>query len=137
MPNLDYVISAPADCIITSIPQLIASRETRIPTKGRQALNITDGGFLAAKLICEFGIIGLLLVLAYLVLALKSVVKINHLNNQNIIGSDSYKKQIFMYGIVVAYFTEIMLRGYGYFSPGLFFLLTAIFYIKHNSIKNV
>jgi phosphatidylserine decarboxylase len=42
MPDLDYVISAPTDCIMNSIPQRIESAATRIPTKFRQALNIHD-----------------------------------------------------------------------------------------------
>jgi len=42
MPELDYVISAPTDCIINSVPQKITSKNTLIPTKGRQALNIRD-----------------------------------------------------------------------------------------------
>ena len=41
MPERDYVISAPTDCIINSIPQTIGVN-TLIPTKGRQALNISD-----------------------------------------------------------------------------------------------
>jgi len=42
LPEVDYVISAPTDCIINSIPQKIISEQTRIPTKGRQSLNISD-----------------------------------------------------------------------------------------------
>lgn len=54
MPERDYVISAPTDCIINSIPQKIVSEETRIPTKGRQTLNINemlDGSSYAEKFI--------------------------------------------------------------------------------------
>ena len=42
MPDRDYVISAPTDCIMNSIPQKITDANTRIPTKGNQALNISD-----------------------------------------------------------------------------------------------
>jgi len=42
MPERDYLISAPTDCIINSIPMKIADRNTLIPTKGKQALNIID-----------------------------------------------------------------------------------------------
>ncbi len=42
MPERDYVISAPTDCIMNSIPQKIVSSSTLIPTKGRQSLNISD-----------------------------------------------------------------------------------------------
>jgi len=42
MPDRVYVISAPTDCIINSIPQKITDANTLIPTKGIQALNIKD-----------------------------------------------------------------------------------------------
>ena len=42
MPDRDYVISAPTDCIMNSIPQKIGDANTVIPTKFRQALNIHD-----------------------------------------------------------------------------------------------
>jgi phosphatidylserine decarboxylase len=42
MPDRDYVISAPTDAIINSIPQKISDANTLIPTKGQQALNIVD-----------------------------------------------------------------------------------------------
>ena len=42
MPEHDYIISAPTDCIINSIPQKINDANTLIPTKGIQALNIKD-----------------------------------------------------------------------------------------------
>lgn len=42
MPERDYVISAPTDCIMNSIPMKIVDKNTPIPTKGRQALNIVQ-----------------------------------------------------------------------------------------------
>ncbi|WP_415396321.1 phosphatidylserine decarboxylase [Sulfurimonas sp. CS5] len=42
LPELDYIISSPADAIMNSIPQKISDKNTLIPTKGRQALNIVD-----------------------------------------------------------------------------------------------
>ena len=42
MPERDYVISAPTDCIMNSIPQKISDANMLIPTKGNQALNISD-----------------------------------------------------------------------------------------------
>ena len=42
MPDRDYVISAPTDCIMNSIPQKITDANTLIPTKGNQALNMSD-----------------------------------------------------------------------------------------------
>lgn len=42
MPDRDYVISAPTDAIMNSIPQKITDADTLIPTKGTQALNIKE-----------------------------------------------------------------------------------------------
>ena len=42
MPDRDYIISAPTDCIMNTIPQKITSLTTRIPTKFNQALNIRE-----------------------------------------------------------------------------------------------
>jgi phosphatidylserine decarboxylase len=42
MPERDYVISAPTDCVINSIPQNITDAKTLITTKVNQALNISD-----------------------------------------------------------------------------------------------
>jgi len=42
MPDRDYVISAPTDCVINSIPQNITDAKTLITTKVNQALNISD-----------------------------------------------------------------------------------------------
>jgi phosphatidylserine decarboxylase len=42
MPDRDYVISAPTDAIMNSIPQKITDADTLIPTKGHEALNIKE-----------------------------------------------------------------------------------------------
>ncbi len=42
MPERDYIIAAPTDCIMNSIPQVITGADTLIPTKMNQALNIND-----------------------------------------------------------------------------------------------
>ncbi len=54
MPARDYVISAPTDCLMNSIPQVITDINTPISTKGNQALNIVemlDGSPFAKKFI--------------------------------------------------------------------------------------
>ena len=42
MPGRDYIISAPTDCIMNSIPTKIVDEKTLIPTKMNQAFNIND-----------------------------------------------------------------------------------------------
>ena len=54
MPGRDYVISAPTDCLMNSIPQLITDQNTPITTKGNEALNIVellDGSKYAKKFV--------------------------------------------------------------------------------------
>ncbi|MCB2226263.1 MAG: phosphatidylserine decarboxylase [Desulfarculaceae bacterium] len=51
MPGRDYLIAAPTDCIMNSVPQKITSLDTPITTKGGEALNILEmlGGSMYAK----------------------------------------------------------------------------------------
>jgi phosphatidylserine decarboxylase len=42
MPDRDYVIGAPTDCILNSVPLKITDAKTPIPTKGREELNIGE-----------------------------------------------------------------------------------------------
>lgn len=42
MPLRDYIISAPTDCVMNSIPQVITSLNTPVSTKGNEALNIVE-----------------------------------------------------------------------------------------------
>lgn len=54
MPDRDYVISAPTDCLMNSIPQSIKDINTPVSTKGNQALNIVEllgGSPLARKFV--------------------------------------------------------------------------------------
>ena len=90
-------------------------------------LNMEDGGLLAAKIIAEFGVIGIIIIILYIYLIIKILFKtISYYNNP----TESYvdKKQFLMNGFIFAFLVEVFLRGYGYFSPGVFMLLTALFY---------
>jgi phosphatidylserine decarboxylase len=42
MPERDYVITAPTDCILNSVPLKITDAKTPIPTKGGEALSISE-----------------------------------------------------------------------------------------------
>lgn len=42
MPDRDYVITAPTDCIMNSVPHRITDLQSRIPTKFNSALNIVE-----------------------------------------------------------------------------------------------
>lgn len=54
MPKRDYIIAAPTDCVLNSIPQKIASISAPVTTKGGEALNIVEllgGSKYAAKFV--------------------------------------------------------------------------------------
>lgn len=85
-------------------------------------LNRKDGGFVAAKLIAELGVFGILLVILLALLIVKSF---------KIIG---VKNVIIHYrlaaAVVISVAPEIFLRGGGYFSGSLLLLMSAIIYMK-------
>ncbi len=83
--------------------------------------NRTDGGFLASKIVSEFGAIGLLLSIGYLWVLKKAVNTINHISDNT--DTESTLLKIAM-AVIIAYAVEFFLRGYGYFSPGLFLFAT-------------
>ena len=93
---------------------------------GNGSLNLEDGGFLSAKLIAEFGVIGIAIVISYIIQIFKILFKIRKLN-QKIELDDMEKKQLILYGFIFSFLVEMFLRGYGYFSPCLLIVLTAYF----------
>jgi hypothetical protein len=98
------------------------------------ASNIHDGGFLAAKIIAEFGIVGLFFILFYFYFLIKLFFKSNVLVNKDFL-IDKDKKILIMYGFLFSFFVEMFFRGYGYFSPGLFMFMTAFFALL--KLKNI
>ena len=80
-------------------------------------LNREDGGFLAAKIVIEFGLLGVFIVLSYASLFVKSLIKI-------IVS----KKNTPIFNIaLIAFFIEFFFRGIGYFSPQLLLLILIYF----------
>jgi len=85
--------------------------------------NLTDGGLLAAKLIAEFGIVGLIICFLYIIFTIDFLFKANRLwgtfSSVSIKKMESIKKYFVLRGLLFGFFTEVFFRGYGYFSPGL------------------
>lgn len=98
------------------------------------SLNIEDGGFLAAKLIAEFGILGVSIVVFYIYWIIKIIFKTNYLHNVSNI-TDAEREKLLMYGIIFGFLIEMLLRGYGYFSPGFFLMITSVMYLKNKRIN--
>lgn len=93
--------------------------------------NLTDGGFLASKLISEFGLIGLIISMAFAYFIIKYTFMLHNYhallrkspsnpNNVNI------KKKIILLSLAFPFLVEFFLRGYGYFSPGLIIAFAAM-----------
>lgn len=92
------------------------------------ALNREDGGFLSAKLIGEFGFVGVLISMVYAIFIVFSS-SIYHYYKKRLIGVH-VRKFNFLVAIVIMFSIEFFLRGYGYFSPGLLLFCGAVFAIR-------
>lgn len=92
--------------------------------------NLDDGGFVAAKLVAEFGVVGLMLVAIYGVVFVRFLLV---LGNKDMVIPFSLSRRfhshaapMFLNAILFAFVVEFLFRGFGYFSPSVFFLLSAI-----------
>ncbi|MFQ1785109.1 hypothetical protein ACK39B_00665 [Aeromonas veronii] len=94
---------------------------------GGNSLNREDGGFLAAKLVGEFGIVGISLLCCYIIYILKCIRQIN------IHYVDS--RYMVLFAFILLFSVEIFFRGYGYFSPGLIIFLSSIYAIQKIPLK--
>jgi len=92
--------------------------------------NRNDGGFLAAKIVSEFGLIGLILLVYYLKFFYRSFVFLRNMSNSEYTIANVSTSLIFSHSIIMVFFIELFVRGYGYFSPGVFFVLFALFVIR-------
>lgn len=103
-------------------------------------LNRNDGGFLAAKIVGEFGILGIGLIIAYLFKLFHSIVYIINFTK----FYDLNKKQTMInypiasvlgHSIIIMFFLEMFGRGYGYFSTGVFFFFVAMFLTSADNLN--
>lgn len=94
------------------------------------SLNVADGGFLAAKIIAEFGMLGVMVVIFYLCYLSRFILRANiDLNKMLFLKSKNLachlKKRLLFSAFFFGFFIEFFFRGYGYFSPSLFMLVVA------------
>lgn len=94
------------------------------------SLNLKDGGSLAAKMISELGILGIVLISMYTFFLIKIIYQIK---KYNLIYSylDTFYASVFIMS-----FITIFLRGSGYFSPSVFLLLSSIIYFNKHNFNN-
>lgn len=92
-----------------------------------RVLNIEDGGFLASKVVSEIGVVGLLIVISYVLFIctfIKNMVWRSNQFKNTARDNDFFSRKAFLGGMVFAFIVEMFLRGYGYFSPGLFLVFS-------------
>lgn len=84
--------------------------------------NISDGSFLASKIVSEFGIIAIILLLTYAKLVIKCLADINVAFKKNI------NDPIYLFSriTIISFSIELFLRGIGYFSSSMVIFLISI-----------
>jgi hypothetical protein len=93
-------------------------------------LNRMDGSFLASKIIAEFGAFGLLTVAIFTLFALRSFSSLRALLWLD--RNDGDHRSILVYVFLYSFLVELYIRGYGYFSPGVFIYISSIaYYFKY------
>ena len=89
--------------------------------------NTEDGGFLAAKLIAEFGVVALIGLVAYFCFIISFLLKANikrfRVAKEGVTQSGYEKKRLMLLAFIFGFMVEVFLRGYGYFSPGVFWII--------------
>lgn len=86
-------------------------------------LNLLDGGFTFAKFAGEFGIVGISLTLAFVMVALRSARTLGKLSAS---GPTEHPATTLARCIVVAYLVDLFVRSSGYFSGSTLLMLVAI-----------
>jgi hypothetical protein len=105
-----------------------------IKTLTGNMFNLKDGGFLAAKVIAEFGVLGVIASLFYFVFITKFIFQTNKFKNIHPKNIDmkytSMNKLHLLNGLIFGFLVEYYFRGYGYFSPGLYLVFAILMSIR-------
>lgn len=92
-------------------------------------INVFDAGSTAPKLIGEFGVFGIILVVMYALGWLKVFINIRRKRIKN-------KKYLFFSCVYLSSFLDMFVRGTGYFTPTMFLLIVSIFYLFGSKTNN-
>ena len=84
--------------------------------------NTLDGGSMAAKMIGEWGVVGLICICFWMVRFLLSFIKLRKIARIH----EANFHLVMAHAGVVSYAIEMLVRGIGYFSPGSYFLFVSI-----------
>lgn len=86
--------------------------------------NLKDGGFGIAKIVSEFGVFGVAMLVAYAVAAIKSVLLLRAAGTRNQL---IHPIHLIAASFVVGYSVELLIRGAGYFTPSAVLMLVGLF----------
>lgn len=105
-------------------------------TKDNSPFGINEGGCLAAKLISEFGLIGLIVIMFYLFSCFRAFNSIrSYVNKGNL---HNFKNISFLMDIFyVSFLVPLFIRSSGYFTPLFFALIISFLYNKTKKRQNV
>jgi hypothetical protein len=87
-------------------------------------LNLQDGGFNAAKVLGEFGIFGLVMILAFLGFAVRCGLRLRQIARGKRAVSAGY---VLALSIICSYLVDMFVRGLAYFSATTFLFAAACF----------
>lgn len=127
--GLGYQMLGEAGTVLPEISYLIASIKY-----DEVFSSISSGGFVAAKLVAEFGVIGCLLVIVFLIKwmsnlsRLISIIRLVGKENMHT-NNEVFLKEVITRSIVFGSFIEIFFRGTGYFSGTLLLMLASLIYL--------
>ena len=94
---------------------------------GIEDLNLFDGGLVASKFISEFGILAVMVLVAYLVHFVRSL---RWLHEVSMNGGETVDcRKVFFLGCFVMFFIDLFLRGTGYFSSSGFLFVASLVWI--------
>jgi hypothetical protein len=91
----------------------------------RFELNLQDGGFTAAKLIGEFGMMGVMLILFYVGLAVKLAMRLRGIAKD---PGAAPIRATYSYSVILAFSIDLFVRGIGYFNGSALLFMCALFY---------
>lgn len=85
--------------------------------------NILDGGFGLAKLVGEFGMIGIVLAVGIIYLGIQSLLRLRSTARQ---PRGAWRPMVFTNAVLASYLVEFLVRGTGYFSATAILLVAAL-----------
>ena len=98
------------------------------------SLNLYDGGSTGSKLIAELGVVGVALIVLYLLLVVRGVRLIRRAQRLPIAQRDL--RRIFFYSFIIAYASELLIRGNGYLSPSCTLVLASLIAVQQLGVAD-